>query len=78
MLSNADGSLTAAGLYYEQKIGQLPTSFAPDKIPEREANTEYITLQSGQRAVTRQFDPATGDYTFTDTGRRYYRNIRRN
>ena len=78
MLSKPDGTLTAAGVHYEQRVGPLPTSFAADKIPEREANTEYITLQNGKRAITRQFDPATGEYTFTDTGRRYYRNIRRN
>ena len=60
-LSKDDGTPTIAGLFWESLSGQpLPDSGMMSKVPFRENNTEYITL-NGTKRVTRHLDLATGE-----------------
>ena len=74
-LVKADGAKTQAGGIYETRSGKtLPSggAFNPDARAYREGNTEYIRDRAGKERVTRRWDPATNQDTFTGIGRAYY------
>ncbi len=74
-----DGKKTPAGLYWEQKAGAppLPDGGFLQQAARREGNTETIELRGGKRAVTRRWDPGSGEFKFTALGKKYYSTLRR-
>ena len=80
LLARADGNLTDAGKYYQQRSGQKLdlAGFDLRQIPIRVDNTETVLMRSGKRVVTRTWDPASGDHVFTKAGNAFYKQIRRN
>ncbi len=73
-LVGVDGKLTKAGRFYENWTGkELPReSYDTEQTPIRVGNVETIKLRGGKEKVVRRFDPATGDYKYTQLGKHYY------
>ena len=80
LLARADGNITDAGKYYQQSSGQAlgPAGYDLRQTPVRVGNTETVLTRSGKRAITRTWDPASGDHVFTKAGNAFYRQLRRN
>ena len=77
-LIRSDGKKTPAGEYWESLTQeQLPEGGFQAQVPVREGNQETIRTRDGKRAVTRRWDPGSGEYKFTALGRSYYRTLRR-
>jgi len=74
-----DGTVTKQGRYWEQRTGeQLPAGGFMQQAAVREGNVEFIRLRDGSKGVTRKWDEATGQYSYTRLGTRYYTQLRRN
>ena len=74
-----DGTVTKQGRYWEQRTGeQLPAGGFMQQAAVREGNVEFIRLRDGSKGVTRKWDEATGQYSYTRLGNRYYTQLRRN
>ena len=69
LVTNA-GARTALGAHYEDHGGtELPVGgYDTSQAPVREGDTEYIQMRSGAKKITRRWDPAEGEYSFTAVG----------
>jgi hypothetical protein len=73
-----DGTVTRQGRYWGQRTGEvLPAGGFMQQAAVREGNVEFIRLRDGTRGVTRKWDEATGQYSFTRLGSRYYTQLRK-
>ncbi len=78
ILVDTAGKKTPAGLYWEQKgTAPLPEGGFLQQRARREGNVETIATRDGKRAVTRRWD-ASGEYKYTQLGKKYYSTLRRN
>ncbi len=72
------GASTVAGRYWAKQTGsELPAGGFMNQVAERTGNVESIRLRDGARGVTRRWDEATGEYSFTRLGNQYYKTLRR-
>ena len=74
-LVKPDGTKTQNGALYETRSRrELPVggAFNRDQQPQREGLTEHIRTRDGKEKVTRRWDPATNEYSFTALGRAFY------
>ena len=74
-LVKPDGTKTVQGRTYETRSRrELPAggAFNRDQPPQREGLTEHIKTRDGKEKVTRRWDPATNEYSFTALGRAFY------
>ena len=55
----------------------MPAGGFMNQVAERTGNVESIRVRDGARGVTRRWDEATGEYSFTRLGNQYYKTLRR-
>ena len=80
VLVSATGNLTKAGKVYQERTGEELESYSydPQQIPRRVGNVEMIKMRGGgKEKVVRTFDPATGEFGYSQLGKRFYKDTRR-
>ncbi len=77
---SAAGKLTKVGEAYQDRTGVDLESYSydPNQIPRRVGNVESIKMRGGgKERVVRTFDPATQEFSYTQLGKRFYKETRR-
>ena len=79
VLVNSTGSITSAGRRYQALGGEELEAFSYDinQTPMRTGNVESIKMRGGKEREVRRYDPATGEYVYTELGKRFYKDVRR-
>ena len=79
VLVNSSGSITKVGRRYQELGGVELESISYDinQTPTRTGNVETIKMRGGKEREVRRYDPATGEYTYSTLGKRFYKNARR-
>ena len=79
VLVSAAGHLTLAGRQYQELTNARLETYSYDtkQTPTRRGNVETIKMRGGKEKAVRTFDPATGEFTYTTLGKRYFKDTRR-